>query len=64
MELHNLRLYIMKDTASTKSLFTKIKEAFAREDYSDASRLYLELESKMEKLRELYTAYEKNLLDY
>lgn len=64
MEVQNLRLYIVKDTSSTKSLVTKIKEAFAKEDYSDASRLYLELESKMEKLRDLYTSYEKNLLDY
>lgn len=63
MKLHNLRIYIMKDTYTTKSLFTKIKEAFNNEDYSDASRLYLELEDKMEQLRDLYSSYKKNLLD-
>lgn len=63
MKIHNLRIYIMKDTYTTKSLFTKIKEAFSNEDYSDASRLYLELEDKMEQLRTLYSSYQKNLLD-
>ena len=63
MNINNLRLYIMKDTSTSRSLFSKIKDAFNREDYSDASRLYLELEEKMEKLRDLYSAYEKNLLD-
>lgn len=63
MKIHNLRIYIMKDTYTTKSLFTKIKEAFNNEDYSDASRLYLELEDKMEQLRTLYSSYQKNLLD-
>lgn len=63
MKIQNLRIYIMKDTYTTKSLFTKIKEAFNNEDYSDASRLYLELEDKMEQLRTLYSSYQKNLLD-
>lgn len=63
MKLQNLRVYIMKDTYTSKSLFTKIKDAFDNEDYSDASRLYLELEDKMEQLRKLYSSYQKNLLD-
>ena len=63
MKLHNLRIYIMKDTYTTKSLFTKIKDAFNNEDYADASRLYLELEDKMGQLRTLYSVYKMNLLD-
>ena len=62
-KLHNLRIYIMKDTYNSKSLFTKIKNAFESEDYADASRLYLELEDKMSELRSLYTCYQNNLLD-
>lgn len=63
MKLHDLRIYIMKDTYTSKSLFTKIKDAFSNEDYSDASRLYLELEDKMNQLRTLYSVYKMNLLD-
>ena len=63
MKLHDLRIYIMKDTYTTKSLFTKIKDAFNNEDYADASRLYLELEDKMSQLRILYSVYKMNLLD-
>ena len=63
MKLHDLRIYIMKDTYTSKSLFTKIKDAFNNEDYADASRLYLELEDKMSQLRTLYSVYKMNLLD-
>lgn len=63
MKINDLRYYIMKDTYTTKSLFTRIKDAFNNEDYSEASRLYLELEDKMDKLRNLYSSYKKNLLD-
>ena len=63
MKLHNLRIYIMKDAYTSKSLFTKIKDAFNNEDYADASRLYLELEDKMSQLRSLYSLYKMNLLD-
>ena len=52
MKLQNLRMYIMKDSYTSKSLFTKIKDAFNNQDYADASRLYLELEDKMSQLRD------------
>ena len=61
--LHNLRIELMKDTYTNKSLFTKLNEAFENEDYADASRLYLEVEDKMSELRNLYSTYKKNLLD-
>lgn len=63
MKINDLRHYIMKDTYTSKGLFTKIKEAFKNENYSEASKYYLELEEKMEILRELYSSYKKNLLD-
>ena len=61
--LHNLRIELMKDTYTNKSLFTKVIEAFDKEDFADASRLYLEVEDKMSQLRELYSIYKRNLLD-
>ncbi|MDY4077721.1 MAG: glutamine synthetase [Clostridium sp.] len=63
MKINDLRHYIMKDTYTSKGLFTKIKEAFENKNYSEASKYYLELEEKMETLRELYSSYKKNLLD-
>ena len=63
MRIHELRLYIMKDTNSTKSLFTRLKEAINEDNLSLASDLYLELEDKMSLLRHLYSSYKKNLLD-
>ena len=63
MKIHELRLYIMKDTNSTKSLFTRLKDAITENNLELASDLYLELEYKMSLLRNMYSSYKKNLLD-
>lgn len=63
MKINDLRHYIMKDTYTTKSLFTRVREALVKEDYADASRLSLELDDKMTKLRKLYSDYKRNLID-
>lgn len=63
MTINNLRHYIMKDTYTTKSLFTRTKDAISNKDYALASNLLLELEDSMKKLRDLYSNYTKNLLD-
>ena len=63
MKINDLRHYIMKDTYATNSLFTRVRESLVKEDYSDASRLCLELDDKMSKLRRLYSDYKRNLID-
>lgn len=62
-EINKLRHELVKDTYTNKSLFTSTKDAFKNNDYELASKLYLEIEDSMSKLRELYSSYEKNLLD-
>ena len=63
MKITELRHYIMKDTYAKKSLFTRIRNASMEKEYSELSSLQLELDSKMNDLRELYSSYKKNLLD-
>ncbi|MBX7426628.1 glutamine synthetase [Clostridium chauvoei] len=63
MRINDLRHYIMKDTYTTKSLFTQIKEALASDDFATASTLSLKLDDMMSELRDLYVQYKKNLLD-
>lgn len=63
MKINDLRHYIMKDTYTNKSLFTRTRESLVKEDYSDASRLSLELDDKMITLRRLYSDYKRNLID-
>lgn len=63
MKISELRHYIMKDTYAKKSLFTRIRVATEAENYSELSNYQLELDAKMLELRELYSAYKKNLLD-
>ena len=63
MKINDLRQYLMKDTYTTKSLFTRLKDAFTAEDYALASTLYIEVEKKMVELRSLYSSYSKNILD-
>lgn len=62
-EIDTLRHNLLKDTFTSKSLFTRTKDAFKNNDYELASKLYLQIEDSMSRLRELYSAYEKNLLD-
>jgi glutamine synthetase len=63
MAINNLRYYLMKDTYTQKSLFTRVKEAAEVKNYDEVSKLQLELDNKMKDLRELYLNYKKNLLD-
>lgn len=63
MLINELRYYLMKDSYTSKSLFSRIREAIIDEEYDTVSELQLELESKMASLRTLYTNYKKNLLD-
>jgi glutamine synthetase len=63
MKISELRLYLMKDTYAKKSLFTRIKDATEAKDYDAVSGLQLELDAKIKELRELYSAYTKNLID-
>jgi glutamine synthetase len=63
MAINNLRYYIMKDTYTVKSLFTRIKEAVEDRDYALVSTLQIELDARMKELRDRYTNYKKNLLD-
>ncbi|HHY91526.1 MAG TPA: glutamine synthetase, partial [Clostridiales bacterium] len=60
-KINLLRNYLMKDRLNQKSLFTRIKEAIDRKDYATVSMLQLEMNNKMEELKELYTIYKRNL---
>lgn len=62
-KVNELRLYLMKDSYSNKSLFTKINEAVEINDYQTVSNLQIEMDAKMLELRELYMDYTRNLLD-
>lgn len=63
MSINELRHYLMKDTYTKKSLFTRIKEATDAGELKEVSALQVELDSKIKDLRELYSSYKKNLLD-
>lgn len=56
------RRYIYKTTYHNESLFLRIKKAFESENWEQASNLVIELEDKMEELRELYSQYKNNII--
>ncbi len=62
-KINDLRYFLMKDTYSKTSLFTKIREASKVENYELLSQLQIQLDSQMEELRLCYSNYKKNLLD-
>lgn len=61
--IDKLRHYLMKDTFTAKSLFTRIKEAADNDNLEEVSKLQVEMEQKVNELRDLYSCYKKNLLD-
>lgn len=63
MKINELRHYLMKDSYSKQSLFTRIKIATDIKKYDEVSNLQIELDEKIKELRELYSNYKKNLLD-
>jgi len=62
-EISSLKKYIFKDSLSTKSLFTRIKDAAEADDLAEVSKLQVELDAVIIKTRDLYSTYVKNLLD-
>ena len=61
-KIHDLRIYLAKDTIDDKALFTLLIKALNEGDYPTASALQLEMYAKMEELKELYDAYKKNMI--
>lgn len=60
-KINSSRIYLMKDSLSTKSLFTKIREAIENKDYSMVSTLQVEMHNKIKELKVSYTKYKQNL---
>ena len=60
--IQELRVYLLKDSYTTKSLFTNIKEAIDTNNLQEVSNLQVEMDTKMKELRDLYIIYSKNLL--
>ena len=56
-----LKIKVMKDTLTSKCLFTKIIESIENKDYEKVSNLQKELIHDMNKLQSLYIDYAKNI---
>ena len=61
-KIKTLRALLAKDSIDEKSLFTQLINALNSENYSEASKLQVEIYSKIEELKYLYDSYEKNML--
>ena len=61
-KINGLRCYLAKDSIDEKSLFTLLKTALLEGDYETASGLQVEMYDKMEELKALYDAYQKNMI--
>ena len=61
-KIHDLRIYLAKDTIDDKALFSLLIKALGEGDYRVASALQLEMYAKIEELKELYDCYKKNMI--
>lgn len=58
--IRELKTYLMKDSLTRKSLFTRMRMAISVKDYPLASELLKEMHEKIELLIESYMEYKKN----
>ena len=61
-KIKTLKHHLMKDSLSSKSLFTRIKDALADGNYSLASLLQIEMNAQMSILTKMYLDYRRNLI--
>ena len=61
-KIFNLRAELAKDSIDEKSLFTRTINALNGSDFDLASKLQVEIYDKIEELKLLYDAYEKNII--
>lgn len=61
-KISNLRVELAKDSIDKKSMFTRLTDALNAGKYDEASRLQVEIYDKIEELKLLYDAYEKNMI--
>lgn len=59
---NSLRHYLMKDSLTNKSLFTKIRSSISENDYVAISDNQVEMMKNMTELKHLYATYKQNLL--
>lgn len=60
--VQSLREYLAKDSVDEKSIFTMIREAFAKGDKDAASGLQVEMYNMMEELKVAYKNYTNNII--
>ena len=61
-KINRIRYYLAKDSIDDKSLFTQLITALNTGDFATASSLQVEMYDKMEELKELYAAYQNNMI--
>ncbi len=59
---NSLRHYLMKDSLSNKSLFTKVRESILENAHDTISDSQVEMMKNMTELKHLYATYKQNLL--
>ncbi|HBG16100.1 MAG TPA: glutamine synthetase [Firmicutes bacterium] len=59
--LNELRCQLMKDRSDYTSLFSQLRQAISQRDYPLISKLQLEIEDQMKKIKNLYNEYKRNL---
>ncbi|SCG82462.1 glutamine synthetase [Proteiniborus sp. DW1] len=62
-EIEDIKNSLSKNTLDKKCLFSKLHDAIELEDYDSVSKLQLEIEKNMNKLKKIYNRYKKNLLE-
>lgn len=61
-EIRHLRLYLVKDSMAVRSLITRVRDSIAAGNLSLVSELFIEMQTKVERLNTLYSQYRRNMM--
>lgn len=63
-EISTTAIALMRDTESGNCLISQVESALHKQEWSTASRLYLQTQEEFEKIQRLYSVYHKNIVPF
>jgi glutamine synthetase len=62
-EIYDMKVCLMKDTYTRKSLFSQLSETIDTGNYEKASELQIKLNSEITRITNLYRVYKRNIIN-
>lgn len=61
-KIRYLKLELLKDSSTSLSIFSKLRQAINKKNYDNTSELQIEMHKKVKVIKDLYALYKRNIL--